>query len=119
MNASSITAAQKPTYEHLKFQDRISNHFRRKPRLFILALGFSLAISACGTAEVSPNPQPPTPTRTAVKLGPTSTSLPATPTQPASEPTPTLVPLQPITENDWTRGAEEATVTIVVYSDFQ
>lgn len=82
------------------------------PSLFLLAV---LLISACGSAPVSPPAA--TSTRIPVQLGPTSTSLPATSTPVAAPPTPTLVPLEPVDENDWQRGPSDAPVTLLLYTD--
>lgn len=59
------------------------------------------------------------PSRTPIKLGPTSTMTPESPTPVPPIPSPTLVPLLPISDEDWSRGPEDASFTFVVYADFQ
>lgn len=83
------------------------------PEPFILLA--LVLLSACGPSPVSPGVA--TSTRTPVQLGPTSTSAPATSTPPAANPTPTLVPLEPIDSDDWQRGPSDAPVTLLLYTD--
>jgi len=53
-----------------------------------------------------------------IELGPTSTVAKATPTRTRAPSTPTPLPITaPVA--DWSRGPEDAPVTIVVYADFQ
>jgi len=79
-----------------------------------------LTLSSCSsTGSVSPTLVLPTETSAAVKLGPTSTTTKPPPARPTAIPTPTLRPIDPITEVDWARGADEPAVQVLVYSDFQ
>ncbi|NIS79189.1 MAG: hypothetical protein GTO14_02970 [Anaerolineales bacterium] len=87
-------------------------------RAFVILL--MLLVSGCSSQESStPTLAPPTPSRTAVRLGPTSTIAPSMTPAPIDIPTPTLHPLAPISDADWSKGPHDAPVTLVVYSDFQ
>ena len=84
-----------------------------------ILLFLSFLTTACATpGTIQPTPSPP-PSRTPVKLGPTSTVSPLPTTAVPPVPPPTLVPISPITDVDWIRGSEDAVFTFVVYSDFQ
>jgi hypothetical protein len=80
-----------------------------------------LLMAACAPQDVAPSQ--PTSTaasvRTAAPLGPTSTSPPASTSIASASPTPTLYPLPPISEDDWSRGPANASAVLLVYSDFQ
>lgn len=86
----------------------------------VLVILLVCIIAGC-TAQAPPTPtfSPPTPSRTAVRLGPTSTFTPTVTLAPTSIPTSTLYPLSPVSDADWGRGPRDAAVTLVVYSDFQ
>ncbi len=84
-----------------------------------ILLCLSFLTTACApTGTVQPTLTPP-PSRTPVRLGPTSTMSPVPPTAVPPIPSPTLIPIPPITVDDWSRGPEDASFTFVVYSDFQ
>jgi hypothetical protein len=88
--------------------------------LFILA---GLLLTACG-APAAPTPTatlPPTtaPTRELPPPEPTPTLEPAQPTPSSTPPLPTAVPIAEVTGEDWIRGPEDASITLLVYSDFQ
>lgn len=79
-----------------------------------------LLLAACGTAA---SPAPPTALPwTPIALNPLPT--PAAP-RPTAEPLPpgtlfpTLAPIAAITDADWSRGPLEASITLLVYSDYQ
>jgi cyclophilin family peptidyl-prolyl cis-trans isomerase/protein-disulfide isomerase len=83
-----------------------------------LALGLLVfATTSCGSAPVAapPTAAPWTP----ISLGPTSTAAPAGSSPTASTPAPSLVPLAPISDADWSLGPKDAPVSFVMYSDFQ
>ncbi len=89
----------------------------------IFFLTLTLLACACSAAR-SPAPgSMATASRTSVRLGPTSTSTPtgiaAVQTSLAQTATATLFPLQPVSNADWSRGDPDASVTLVVYMDFQ
>ena len=95
------------------------SRFDKTSSSLLSALLLTLSITACASqGTVAPSPQP-VPTRTSVRLGPTSTSSPIPPTSIPTPPTPTLVPIPPVSGDDWSRGPQDALVTLVVYSDFQ
>lgn len=78
-----------------------------------------IALGSCGSP---PGPiESPEPSRAgpAARLGPTSTPGPASPTPDLKTPTPTLIPLSPVSEDDWIRGPVDAPASVVVYCDFQ
>lgn len=85
-------------------------------RWLALAL-LSVLIAACSAPSSAPLPTaaPWTP----IGLGPTSTSAPAASSPTAGTPVPSLVPLAPISDADWSLGPRDAPVTFVMYSDFQ
>jgi cyclophilin family peptidyl-prolyl cis-trans isomerase/protein-disulfide isomerase len=55
----------------------------------------------------------------AAKLGPTRTSPPPSPTPIPFNPAPTLMPISPVSDDDWSRGPDTALITLLVYCDFQ
>jgi cyclophilin family peptidyl-prolyl cis-trans isomerase/protein-disulfide isomerase len=55
----------------------------------------------------------------AAQLGPTSTSKAPTATAIPAQPTPTIRPLDPVSEDDWIRGPLDAPFSFLVYCDFQ
>jgi cyclophilin family peptidyl-prolyl cis-trans isomerase/protein-disulfide isomerase len=87
--------------------------------LFASICIFAIHLAACSPPTTPSATLQSTATRTAPQLGPTSTPKPVTPTPTPAPPTPTLMPLPPISDSDWSRGPSDATVTILVYSDFQ
>jgi hypothetical protein len=89
--------------------------------LLTCMLGLVLLMTACTPQNATP-PQPTssaTSARTAVPLGPTSTSSPAPTSIPPTSPTPTLFPLPPISDDDWSRGPTNAPAVLLMYADFQ
>jgi cyclophilin family peptidyl-prolyl cis-trans isomerase/protein-disulfide isomerase len=84
-------------------------------------------VVALATIFVSCTPQVAEPTSDAaatnthapIQLGPTATTTQTLQAKPTTEPTPTLRPIDPVSEEDWTRGAANAVVQVLVYSDFQ
>jgi cyclophilin family peptidyl-prolyl cis-trans isomerase/protein-disulfide isomerase len=79
-----------------------------------------ILVASCSTLNNTPT-QSSTSTGTSapVRLGPTSTPTQLPPTRPTSAPSPTLRPIDPISASDWTRGADDPRVQVLVYSDFQ
>jgi cyclophilin family peptidyl-prolyl cis-trans isomerase/protein-disulfide isomerase len=78
-----------------------------------------LALTACGGPPATTQATNAVAVVTAPRLGPTSTPKP-TPIPPGtSAPTPTLIPLPPVTAQDWIRGPQDAAASFVVYCDFQ
>jgi len=79
----------------------------------------SFSLYSCGSLP-SVNPTGVSATTAPIaRLGPTSTARPPVPTDVATSPTPTLLPLAPVTEMDWIRGPIDAPASIVAYMDFQ
>jgi hypothetical protein len=92
---------------------------RTVPLLPLLAaLPLILLVSGCASPRSTDQPTS-TIISTVPSLGPTSTSLPATATQISPQPTRTLLPIPTISVQDWSRGAPDSPVSILVYSDFQ
>ena len=100
-------------------------------KIILLLAGMALSLAACQGQAASPQP---TPTEAATpSLVPTiqATQAEATPTQPSApagctaispEPTPgptetSLFPL--VNSDDWVKGPEDASITLIEYSDFQ
>lgn len=75
-----------------------------------------LVISACGKSPTPTESSAPPSGITPISLGPTITPEP---TATISNPVATLASLEPISNEDWIRGSEEAVVTIAVYCDYQ
>jgi len=93
----------------------------RASRAPLACLGFVAcvaALSACSPAAPAGSALP-TPSRTPILLGPTSTSTTAPTPLPTRPPTPTPAPLPSIDADDWRLGADTAPVRFLVYSDFQ
>ena len=88
---------------------RHTRHRRMTPLAAALLLG--LLLSACAPSA----PSQPTPSQSPTMQAPT---LPP-PTEQPPPAAPTAAPLKAVSEADWSRGAEDARVRIVVYSDFQ
>lgn len=90
---------------------------------YTLFLSLAVLTSACSPARSPAPKQIATESRTPIRLGPTSTSTPigtsARKTLTARTATATLYPLQPVSNADWSRGEPDASVTLVVYMDFQ
>jgi cyclophilin family peptidyl-prolyl cis-trans isomerase/predicted DsbA family dithiol-disulfide isomerase len=79
----------------------------------------AVCLSACGRTDSTTVHVSPTASLPIVQLGPTSTPPPSQiPTEPAF-PTPTLLPIPPISDSDHSYGDPNAPVTLVVYGDFQ
>jgi cyclophilin family peptidyl-prolyl cis-trans isomerase/protein-disulfide isomerase len=92
---------------------------RLRTRHWTWLFGAALALAACSPEIATPTsvptawvPIPLNPTTTPGASGtPTASPVPVTPL-------PTLVPIAPITDADWTRGPAEAPITLLLYSDF-
>ncbi len=85
----------------------------------IAVLLTSAILAGCAVASAPMGDIGPTPSRTPIRLGPTSTAEP-TPTQlPLAEASATAATLPAISRDDWALGPEAAPVRFVVYSDFQ
>ena len=90
---------------------------RHRPfRRWTWLLGAALAIGGCAPAVSAPTSVPtvwvPIPLNPASTPGtPTASPVPITPL-------PTLAPIAPITESDWSRGPAGASITLLLYSDF-
>ncbi len=97
------------------------SRFIRAAFAFFLVL--AVLTSACSKARSPASTEMATETKTPIRLGPTSTSTPigtqAIQTLAARTATATLYPLQPVSDADWSRGESDASVTLVVYMDFQ
>lgn len=91
------------------------SHFSLLMRLLCL----TCLLIACAPAEIPQPTYPPTPTLTPIQLGPTSTPTPAPTTAVPPIPSPTLIPIPPVSDDDWSRGPDDALVTFLVYADFQ
>ena len=85
---------------------------------FLPLLFLGACLTACNPSISQPS-ELTVPSPTAPHLGPTSTRAPASPTPTPGAPQATLVPLAPIGVDDRSIGPEQATVTLLVYSDFQ
>ncbi len=97
---------------------RIRLDHREVGRIFTFAI-IIVALGACA-GQPGPTPVPSTATVvTPARLGPTSTSRPTTPAPATAAPAPTLIPLSPVTADDWIRGPHDAPASFVVYCDFQ
>ncbi len=89
---------------------------RRHARHLVWLVGSALVFAGCSPALSTPTLMPtvwmPIPLNPATTPGtPTSSPVPITPL-------PTLAPIAPISETDWSRGPAEAPITILLYSDF-
>jgi cyclophilin family peptidyl-prolyl cis-trans isomerase/protein-disulfide isomerase len=112
----------------VQIMDRERDEYRRSfPRkminshcsLLICVLCLTFFIPACAPTGTTQPTYPSTPTLTPVQLGPTSTPSPAPLTAIPPIPSPTLIPIPPISDDDWSRGSLNARVTFLVYADFQ
>ena len=90
----------------------------RRPRRAAVFLPV-LFLAGCALASTPPEVVGPTPSRTPIRLGPTSTAKPTSAPAPSVEPSATAVPLPAISRDDWALGPDAAPVQFVVYSDFQ
>ena len=102
--------------------DRVPSRAARRVMLYgpALVLAAGMLAASCGPSPSTPA-APPT-QWTPIALNPVVTSgTPRSPTvaAPAGTILPTLAPIAPITEADWTRGPAEAPITLLVYSDYQ
>jgi hypothetical protein len=111
-----------PIFDHKKIYNR-RQYLRTLKNSHLITLGILLCLSFLATSCAPPGTLQPTytppPSRTPIKLGPTSTISPVPPTAVPPIPSPTLIPIPPLSYDDWTRGPEDAAFTFVVYSDFQ
>jgi hypothetical protein len=80
-----------------------------------LLLCLSLLLAACTPSPAATGLT----TYEPVQLGPTSTGTIAMPTRTPIPSTPTRPPIVTTPVADWSRGPEDAAVTLVVYADFQ
>jgi peptidyl-prolyl cis-trans isomerase B (cyclophilin B) len=110
-----IAAASAPTHP-VSRRTRLDH--REAGRIFTLSVVI-VALSACA-GQSGQTPAPSTSTAvTPARLGPTSTSRPTTLAPVTAAPAPTLIPLSPVTADDWIRGPHDAPASFVVYCDFQ
>jgi cyclophilin family peptidyl-prolyl cis-trans isomerase/protein-disulfide isomerase len=84
-----------------------------------LILMMVVCLSACGRTGSSAANSSPTASLPPVQLGPTSTPPPTQTQLEPAFPTPTLLPIAPVSKSDHSYGDPDAPVTLVVYSDFQ
>jgi cyclophilin family peptidyl-prolyl cis-trans isomerase/protein-disulfide isomerase len=86
-----------------------------------LAVALPTALSACTPADhqIMPTSFASPTSVEAAQLGPTSTSKAPTVTAIPAQPTPTIRPLDPVTNDDWIRGPLGAQFSFLVYCDFQ
>lgn len=87
--------------------------------LIHLATTFSILLGACSTSTPSPNPVSPTDTETSSIQLPTAIPTLDVPTPTSAAPTPSPQPFPPVTSREWSRGPQDAEITILIYSDFQ
>lgn len=103
-----------------------------KYRISILIILLGLLFTACGgtntpTSDASETPQvereaPPTQASTPTLLAPGDLQLTTNCTVVSRSPTPGPTEqslFAPVSEDDWIKGAEDAQVTFIEYSDFQ
>ena len=79
----------------------------------------ALVLTGCAIGPAPAGDLTPSPTRTPIRLGPTSTAEPTTIAQATAEPSATPVPLPKVTGDDWSLGPQAAPAQFLVYSDFQ
>jgi hypothetical protein len=89
----------------------------------------TMMLSACAPGDTRLTSPSSPQTRTPIQLEPTpatvstsdqtSTPTPSDSDEPPTVETPTLVPIPPISNQDWSRGPENAPINLIVYSDFQ
>jgi len=93
---------------------------RSRSRAGAVLLAAGLVLTGCVAAPAQSAPTPPAWTPIALNPLPPSTSLTAT-QAPALPGTllPTLAPIAPISDTDRVRGPAEASITLLVYSDYQ
>ncbi len=109
----SSTQVKRIKIERLKFKKPSIN------RLTHLAIIVSILLAACSTSTPSPNPVSPTEPETASIQLPSAIPTLDVPTQTSAPPTPSPQPFPPVTSREWSRGPDDAEVTILIYSDFQ
>ena len=108
-------------------RSRVVARFQYPSLVGLLILTMMLAACAQSDARLT---SPPSPTiRTTIQLEPTSTMSTSDQTStstpgdseepPPTVEIPTLVPIPTISNQDWSRGPENAPVNLIVYSDFQ
>ena len=83
------------------------------------AAAATLMIAGCVPGPAADGTATPLATRTAIQLGPTSTSAPATAPLPALPQEPTSVPIPRVSSDDWRLGPDGASLELLVYADFQ
>ena len=88
-------------------------------RLIHLAFTVSILVGACSTSTPSPNPASPTEPETSGIQLPTAIPTLDVPTQTSAPPTPSPQPFPPVSSGEWSRGPDDAEITILIYSDFQ
>ena len=86
----------------------------RQLALSLTTLALAGCAAAMPTEDIVPNPS-----RTPIRLGPTSTAKPTSTAPPLANPSATAVPLPAISRDDWALGPTAAPVQFLVYSDFQ
>lgn len=93
---------------------------KRPLSLILLVTLFILGTLLFTSCTSTPSPQAePTATRTPPSLGPSSTPTDEPPSETPTPIPPTAEPGSQEPSSDWSRGPEDAEVTITVYSDFQ
>ena len=84
----------------------------------LVAAGLALTGCVAGPAQIAPTP----PAWTPIALNPLPASASPTVTDTLALPgtlLPTLAPIAPISDADWVRGPAAASITLLVYSDYQ
>ncbi|MCK5645156.1 MAG: hypothetical protein KAH97_00145 [Anaerolineales bacterium] len=99
--------------ERLKFKKPSIN------LLIHLAFTVSILVGACSTSTPSPNPASPTEPETASVQLPTAIPTLDVPPLTSAPPTPSPQLFPPVTSEEWSRGPDDAEITILIYSDFQ
>jgi cyclophilin family peptidyl-prolyl cis-trans isomerase/protein-disulfide isomerase len=116
-----MRAGRNPSFSHLckSIHSGIGNNLLRFSVASLISV-LTLICASCTPLAASQTPSPiNTNAQAPVRLGPTATATQTPQSLPTVEPTPTLRPVNPISEDDWTRGAANAAVQVLVYSDFQ
>jgi hypothetical protein len=88
-------------------------------QLIHLGITVSILVGACSTSTPSPNPASPTDTETPSIQLPTAIPTLDVPPPTSAPSTPSPQPFPPVTSGDWSRGPDDAEITILIYSDFQ
>jgi len=113
MKRYSSTKVKRIKIERQKFMKPSIN------RLIHLAFTVSILVGACSTSTPSLNPASPTETETASIQLPSAIPTLDVQIPTSAPPTPSPQPFPPVTSEDWSRGPDDAEITILIYSDFQ